>query len=61
MLLLRGGVLEFLQTGSFRGLLLKVLLRYPNVVKEITLFLRVRLNVMLQKGGLGEGGVSNCG
>jgi hypothetical protein len=61
ILLLRGGVLEFLQTGSFRGLLLKVLLRYPNVVKESTLFLRIRLHVMLQKGGLGEGGVSNCG
>ena len=53
MLLLRGGVFEFLQARSFRGLLLKVLLRYPNVVKKGTLFLRVMLDIMLQKRGFG--------
>lgn len=47
------GILEFLEAGSFRGLLLKVLLRYPNVVKEGTLFLGVMLDAILQKRGLG--------
>jgi hypothetical protein len=51
-ILLRG-VLEFLEAGSFRGLLLKVLLRYPNVVKKGTLFLGVMLDFILQKRGFG--------
>ena len=47
------GVFKFLEAGSFRGLLLKVLLRYPNVVKEGTFFLGVMLDVILQKRRFG--------
>ena len=47
------GVLKFLEAGSFRGLLLKVLLRYPNVVKKGTLFLGVMLDFILKKRGFG--------
>ena len=46
-ILLRG-IFKFLEAGSFRGLLLKVLLRYPNIVKIGTLFLGIMPDLILQ-------------
>ena len=51
--ILLGGVLKFLEAGSFRGLLLKVLLRYPNVVEKGTFYLGFMLDIILQKRGFG--------
>ena len=46
-ILLRG-ILKFFEARSFRGLLLKVLLRYPNIVKIGTLFLGIMPDLILQ-------------